>query len=115
MIKKHFSKESRLNKYINSNYIKLSYIPNIEMIIKSHNKKLLNKDKITDESCNCRDKNKCPLKGNNCRAENVIHQALVSIKIETKKYIGLTANQIKKRISTHNTPINCKPSNRIYN
>ena len=117
IIKKHFSKESKLNKYVNSNCIKLSYscMPNIEMTIKSHNKKLLNKEKITDETCNCRDKNKCPLKGGNCRTENVIYEASVSAKNETKTYIGITANQLKKRISTHNTTINCKPDNRNYN
>ena len=85
------------------------------MIIKSHNKKLLNKEKITDKTCNCRDKNKCPLKGGNCRTENVIYEASVSTKNETKTYIGITANQLKKKISTHNTTINCKPDNRNYN
>ena len=55
-------------------------MPYIEMIIKSHNKKLLNKEKITDETCNCREKNKCPQKGGNCRTENVIYEALVSTK-----------------------------------
>ena len=53
-------------------------MPNINMNIKSYNQKLLNKEKITDESCNCRNKNKCPLKSNNCRAENVIYEATVS-------------------------------------
>ena len=53
-------------------------MPNIEMIIKSHKKKLLNKEKITDKTCNCSDKNNSPLKGGNCRTENVIYEASVS-------------------------------------
>ena len=77
-------------------------MPNIEMIIKSHIKKLLSKEKIIDETFNCWDKNKCPLKGGNCKTENVIYEASVSKKKnETKTYIGLKANQLKKRISTH--------------
>ena len=90
-------------------------MPNIEMIIKSHNRKILNnKDKTTDESCNCRNKNNCPLNGGNCRTESVIYKATVNTKNETKTYIGLTANQIKKRIAAHNTTINCKPENKNY-
>ncbi len=117
IIKKHFSKDSNINKYINKNCIKLSYscMPNIEMIIKNHNRKLTKIEKTTDESCNCRNKNKCPLKGGNCRTESVIYEAAVNTNNETKTYIGLTANQIKKRISTHNTTINCNPENKNYN
>ena len=54
------------------------------MIIKSHIKKLLNKEKVINETCNCRDKNKCPLKGGNCKTENVIYEASVRAKNETK-------------------------------
>ena len=82
MIIKHFSKKIKLNKNVNNSCIKLIYscLPNIEMIIKSHHKKLLNKEKITNETCNCRDKNKCPLKGDNCRTENVIYEASIGKK-----------------------------------
>ena len=51
---------------------------------------------------------------NNCKAESVIYEASVSTSNETKTYIGLTANQIK-RISAHKTTLNCKPDNRNYN
>ena len=53
-------------------------MPDIENIIKSDNIKMLNKEIITDESCNYRNKNKCPLKSKNFRAENVIYEATVS-------------------------------------
>ena len=90
-------------------------MPDIENIIKSDNIKMLNKEKITDQSCKCRNKNKYPLKSNNSTAENVIYEASVSTKNETKTYIRFTANQIKKRISTHTTTIYRKPGNRNYN
>ena len=76
---------------------------------------MLNKEIITDESCNYRNKNKCPLKSNNFTAENVIYEASLSTKKETKTYILFTANQINKITSTHNTTINRKPRNRNYN
>jgi len=118
IIKKHFNKERSISKYVNKNCIKLSYscMPNVEMIIKNHNRKLINNNKIEtlEESCNCRNKNTCPLKGGNCRTQSVIYEATVRTKNDTKKYIGLTANQIKKRIATHKTTINCKPENKNY-
>ena len=70
---------------------------------------MLKEEKTSDESCNCRNKNKWPLKGDNCRAGNVIYKASVITKNETKIYFRLTANHITKRISAQNTTINCKP------
>ena len=55
-------------------------MPDIKNIIKSDNIKMLNKEIITDESYNYRNKNKCPLKSNNCTAENDIYKASVSTK-----------------------------------
>ena len=61
-------------------------MPNIEMIIKNHNRKLINNNKkeTLDESCNCRNQATCPLKGGNCRTESVIYEATVSTKHYTK-------------------------------
>ena len=72
----------------------LSYgcMPNIKKNIESHNRRLLNKKKTTDESCNWINKKKCPLKGDNFRAENVIYKVPVSTKNEIKLYIRLMAN-----------------------
>ena len=118
IIKKHFSKEKKISKYVNKNCIKLSYscMPNIEMIIKNHNRKLTNKKtEKPNESCNCKKIDTCPLKGGNCRTESVIYEASVKTKDDTKKYIGLTANKIKQRIASHKTTINVKPENKNYN
>ena len=75
-------------------------MPSIEIIIKSHNKKLLNKEKITDQTFN---NIKYPLKCG--RTENVIYEASVSTKNKTKTYIGLIANKLKKSISALSTTI----------
>ena len=56
-----------------------------------------NNNKVNkDESCNCRKKETCPLEG----GENVIYQTTIETDNLTKIYIGLSANQLKKRIST---------------
>ena len=54
IVKKYYSKESSLNTFINSNSIKLSCIclPSIFIVIKRHERKLLNKNITTNESCN---------------------------------------------------------------
>ena len=84
---------------------------NIETIKENHNKKLINNNEVNkDESCNCRKKEACPLNGGECRAENVIYQATIETDNSSKIYIGLSANQLKKRISTHNTTIKSKPN-----
>ena len=41
-----------------------------------------------------------------------INEETVSTENDTKTYIGLAANQIKKRIVAHKTTINCKPENK---
>ena len=117
IVNKYFGKNSKLKKYLNKNNIKLSYscMPNIETVIKNHNKKLINNNKENkDESCNCRKKQTCPLEGGKCRAENVIYQATIKTENESKIYIGLSANQLKKRIATHKTTINSKKEDRNY-
>ena len=55
-------------------------------------------------------KETCPLDGGVCRAENVIYQATTKTDNSSKIYIGLSANQLKKRISTHNTTYKSKPN-----
>ena len=72
-------------------------MPYIEMIIKSHNKKLLNKEKITDETFNCRDKNKYPLKAGNCRTENVMYEASVSTKKRNQNGYWTNSKPIKEK------------------
>ena len=61
----HFHKEHKLNKIFNRNSVKVSYscTRNIEHIIKNHNKKITESyiEKSAEASCNCKEKNKCPI------------------------------------------------------
>ena len=45
--------------------------------------------------CNCRTKNKCPLK-NKRFVENVIYKAIIRTENKTKNYLGSTGGTLKK-------------------
>ena len=51
---------------------------NIGKIIKTHNAKLLNQTHRQQPSCNCRNKQECPLNGK-CRCKNIVYLAQVKI------------------------------------
>ena len=87
-------KNHKFHKIFNKNTVKVSYscMENIANIIKRHNRKIIgNNFKNTEEGCNCRDKNKCPLE-NKCLLTSLVCKACVSVdeNIEVKNYIGLT-------------------------
>ena len=84
---------------------------NTKQIIDSHNNRILNSSKHTDEtadntvdskSCNCRQKSTCPLNGN-CLQSSVIYQATVTRKDNntSETYSGLTENDFKTRYRNH--------------
>ena len=102
LIDQHFPKSKSLHKIFNCNTVKLSYscMNNVKSIISSHNKAQINKpskqsDQI-DNSCNCRNKNSCPLEGN-CNTRNIIYQAEVTTPQTTETYIGLCDTTFKER------------------
>ena len=65
-------------------------------IIKNHNKKIIATKKSENLSCNCREKQSCPLNGR-CREKNVIYKCVASVpNKEDKVYIGLTEGEWKK-------------------
>ena len=87
LVHKDFPKDHKLRKIFNRNTIKISYscMNNTKQIIDIHNKRILNLSEHIDEtadntidnkSCNCRQKNTCPLNGN-CLQSSVIYQATV--------------------------------------
>ena len=84
---------------------------NTKQIIDNRNKRILNspkhRDKSTDnsvdnKSCNCRQKNACPLNGN-CLQSSVIYQATVKRNDNntSETNIGLTENAFKTRYRNH--------------
>ncbi len=77
LIAKHFPPRSKLSKIFNKNTLKVSYscMPNMLSAIKAHNQKILKgKEEEKDKPCNCRNKDKCPLRGN-CQETNVVYKA----------------------------------------
>ena len=106
LVSKHFPKNHRYSKIFNKNNIKVSYscTDNLQTIIKKHNRKILETSKTpsTENNCNCRKKNDCPLK-NNCLTSSVIYNANVTTKSDTtgKNYIGLTEGTLKQRYTQH--------------
>ena len=84
---------------------------NTKEIVDNHNKRILNSSKHTDKStdncvhnksCNCRQKNTCPLKGN-CLQLSVIYQETIKRNDNntSETYIGLTQNPFKTRYRNH--------------
>ena len=52
--------------------------------------------------CSCRAE--CPLDGK-CRVKNLVHEATVRTADTTKKYVGLTASELKTRHAAHKTSL----------
>ena len=117
LLDKHFPKKTKLNKIFNRNSVKISYScsPNVKAIISGHNKKLLGKEAINPDLCNCRNKTQCPV-DNKCKSENVIYEATVSSENNDDMiYIGSTKRPFKNRLYEHRAsfpkPNKIKPAN----
>ena len=116
LVDKHFPNDHKLRQIFNRNTIKISYscMNNTKQIIDNHNKRILTASTQIDntataaatidnnKTCNCRQKNTCPLDGN-CLQSSVIYQATVTHKDNntTETYIGLTENDFKTRYRNH--------------
>lgn len=103
LIDKHFPKNHQLNKIINRKNVKISYscCPNIQNIINSHNRKILEDRQQTvkeNKDCNCQQKQKCPL-NNKCCTNCVVYKA--TINNEKTNYIGMTQGKFKDRFTQH--------------
>ena len=97
LVDKHFPRTHRLHKIFNRNTIKVSYscMSNVQQLIKKHNF-IQNKKNKTALSCNCGDKNGCPL-NRNFRTENVIYKCTSLATNNFKKvYLGVTEWKFKK-------------------
>ena len=111
LVKRHFTGKNPLKRLFNKNNMRVSYccMDNMETIIKQQNAKIL-KDKTEEieESCNCRDKSKCPFKDQevSCRSKNIIYKAEVKTKTSCKYYIGLSEPEFKKRYNNHTSSFN---------
>ena len=61
-------------------------------------------NKNNTKQCNCRKTTKCPMKGENCRKENLIHEVNIRTRNKNKIYIGLSVNEIKSMLIQLNYP-----------
>lgn len=122
LIKKWFESDEQLKKKINRKTIKISYssMRNLGQHISNHNIKILNQSNNNDtkENCNCV-RSTCPIpngtEGKNCRSTQIVYKAKIyeeeeneegeKLMKETKNYIGGTSQQIKSRVSFHNSCI----------
>ena len=70
--------------------------------------KVLNNTAETEESCNCRNKNNCPLDGK-CLTPNIIYEAQITSNqrnYKQKVYIGTAETDFKHRFNNHTKSFN---------
>ena len=111
LLDKHFPPHSKLHKIFNRNTVKVSYscMPNLKSIINTHNKAILH-PKSTNEArtCNCTNKQECPL-NQNCLVNNILYKASLTSNNPTYKetvYFGLSETAFKVRFSNHKKSFN---------
>ena len=103
LVKKHFPKHHRLHKLFNPNTVKLSYscMSNMSSFIKEHNSNILSSPTNTEErSCNCRNKENCPLDGS-CLKTCIVYRADVIKHNGTHIYYGASDGEFKFRYNNH--------------
>ena len=74
----HFPRNHIYSSIFNRNKIKVSYscMQNMKSVINYHNMNVLNNTAEIEESCNCRNRNNCPLDGK-CLTPNIIYEAQI--------------------------------------
>ena len=90
--------------------MKLSYscMPSMEKLITAKNQSILRREvrtsSATDNACNCRQPNACPVDGK-CLNEGIVYQAIVTREdnSEENSYVGLTEGKFKTRYANNNT------------
>ena len=114
LIDYYFPLHHNLHKIFNRSSIKVSYscMPNMKDIINSHNQHILQKNaNISDKTCNCIDKAKCPLH-QQCLIKNIVYQAIVTSnnpELKEKTYYDINKKTaFKLRYNNHTKSFNMK-------
>ena len=100
---KYFPQNNQLHKIFNRYSVKVSYSckPNVDSIIKSHNKKLTSTENKQTKKCKCRKKEKCLLEGE-CRSEDIMYKCVVTATGYPRKLYLVTAEgDFKQRYYNH--------------
>ena len=106
----NFPRNHIYNSIFNRNKIKVSYscIKNMKSILNNHNMKVLKNTTEIEESCDCRDKNNCPLDGR-CLTPNINYKAQImldQLNYKQKIYIGTAKTDFKHRFNNHTNLFN---------
>ena len=106
LLRVHFPTQHPFHRLFNRNTVKLSYscMMSMNSIIKAHNTKVLKKNDTNQteqgKSCNCRDKQTCPV-DNKCLTSNVVCKATVNYEDTEQSYVGMTECSFKTRYTQH--------------
>ena len=99
----HFPPSNKVDKIFNRNNVKVSYCctQNVEYIIKSHNKKVINSSNHHGQPWICR-KEEDFLLEEKCRTKNIIYKCIASTSgLPDKVYLGTAEEDFKKRYYNH--------------
>ena len=105
LLRVHFPTQHPFHRLFNRNTVKLSYscMMNMNSIIKAHNTKVLKKNDTNQteqgKSCNCREKQTCPV-DNKCLTSNVVYKA-TNYEDTEQSYVGMTECSFKTRYTQH--------------
>ena len=82
---------------------------NIAQIIKKHNQQISSCKEKSIPSCNCKNKDKCPINGK-CQVQNVVYKCIVSATSNFPKrvYLGVAEGDWKQRFYNHKKSIKNK-------
>ena len=113
LLDKHFGRNNKYHKIFNRNSVKISNscMNNIKNIIRSRNKGITHfYNEINGETCNCRNKNNCPL-DNKCRkllklTDKIVLKAEVETndgikELSRKVYFGISDTEFKFKYNNH--------------
>ena len=102
-----------MNSLLTTVYVKYS-----TEIPRKHNKTKLSQTNTSDENtCNCRNKKRCPMNGK-CLVKSLVYQATVTTvdnNRPSQTYVGLTENTFKTRFNNHKASFNSYQKKTLLN
>ena len=110
LIDKHFTNNDTLKKLFNRKNLKISYscMKNVKSTVNTHNRNIITANNTATRTCNCTNKEKCPLH-NMCLKTNIVYQATIKTNDDMsseKTYIGISEGTFKTRFANHKKSFN---------